>query len=218
MLTTHGDVTEAQEALLHALEDDDLPRPVGVHCGVQWGSGESLGVSFFKPGKRHPDPVLAAIYDSAPRDSFIVVLSPRAMADDVGLIVTVAHELEHLRQEARCRGLPDAGNIAIAFVEQNQTLFPDLSTAIHVPGNAHAERAGARAASRIFGEERVQGYYASVRPDLLDVVVHPGDPKCACGDLKDFFRRYWKEFERWASATNQLALGAVRAFLQTPCD
>lgn len=139
------------------------------------------------------------------------------MLDDVSLVLTVAHELEHLRQEHRCRGLLEVGNIAITFVKQNAALFPDMPTDIHVPVNAHAERVAARVASRVVGEEQVQAYYASSRPDLLDIVDDSASSPEACTDLRDFFQRHWSEFQTWASVANRLYLDTVRRFLGDPC-
>jgi hypothetical protein len=139
------------------------------------------------------------------------------MADEACMLVTAAHELEHLRQEVRCAGILDVGNIAIDFVERRRDLFPAL-TALHVPVNAQAERAGARVGEELLGAARVRRYYESSRPDLLDLIYHQAHSPDAAADLRGFFEANWTPFEEWVSATNINHRTQVERFLRSPCQ
>ena len=131
---------------------------------------------------------------------YLIVLGRRALTrGDVELVITVAHELEHVRQECATPGIRHIGDAVFGFIQARQdALRPEISGRFDVPLEYHAEAAAALYAAEVLGQQLVQEYYEQfddyrskfgkvARDDL-------GAPEL---DLARFLKKHWAEFTSW---------------------
>jgi len=193
---------------------------IHVRYGEEWTEPAGDGVTFPRRNTHRPrDQHLAQLWQQVPRrkQGFLVAIRKAALSDDARLVVTLGHELEHVRQELAVPGILVMAGLALSFVEQTALLPAELPGHLHFPVNSHAEVAGARSAAELLGTERVRQYYMSERPDVLALVEGRNhEPPNAAADLAAFLARHWTAFEHWYSKTIRQAVPAlneVRAFV-----
>lgn len=134
------------------------------------------------------------------RMDYLVVVGRRAVTrSDVELVVTVAHELEHVRQERVAPGTGGVGDAVISFIaETGESDGGRIKGRYDFPVEHHAEAVAARFAAEVLGEEAVRSYYEGLedsrarfaRPSARAV----GD---AAADLASLVDRHWSAFVDW---------------------
>lgn len=90
----------------------------------------------------------------------LVYLCGSACAHEVGLTMTLAHELQHAVQHAKSRGLWAANSLIHRFLrDQDQAIIDALMLKwIDLPTELEARIVSKRVAEQFFGEERVRQY------------------------------------------------------------
>ena len=219
-IIAHQDMSEEQLALVASLLSGAPPVSIRVHLGVPFEAPSARGVTFRKPGRKPSDTELAAVYDEAPKQGQHFIMATRNdVVDDVSLVLTVAHELEHVRQEQGCPGILDLGNLARDFVEAKHALFPTLPCELFLPVNLHAEAWARHAATAVLDGPSVTAHYDET-PDLRTALDRT-DPDAAATDLASFFQDNWENFEGWykeADRPTKPSLQTVQQFVEQPCD
>ena len=122
-IIAHQDMSAEQLALVASLLSRAPPVSISVHLGVPFEAPSARGVTFRKPGRKPSDTELAAVYDEAPKQGqhFIVVIR-NDVVDDVSLVLTVAHELAHVRQEQAHPFSENRAQVATNACEQTNYL------------------------------------------------------------------------------------------------
>ena len=194
-LISRGTLTPAQCGFIQRLLDAG-PDVARVHLGVPFKSPSAFGVTFRKPGRKPQDPELAPLYRDAPKPGPWFIIAIRGdVTNDAQLLLTLAHELEHVRQELTCPGLLEFGNCARDYVADNASAFPTLPCELFVPVNLHAEARAARDVAAIIGQPAVDAHYAD-RPTLRGALDRT-DSESAAQDLAAFLSAHCDHFKQW---------------------
>lgn len=126
---------------------------------------------------------------------FLIVLGRRAIErTDAELLITMVHELEHVRQEWSAPGIGWIGDAVYQFVAATRAMRERFK----LPLEYHAEAAAAVYVSSVLGREVVQAYYdafGDYRQPFGRLSIE--DLRDARADLASFLRQYWKAFVAW---------------------
>lgn len=215
---SHGNLTVAQRQAVERLLNA-APDVVRVHFSVAFKSPSAFGVTLRNPGRRPQDPQLAALYREPPKPGpwFIVAIRDD-VTEDVKLLLTLAHELEHVRQELACPGILELGNLARDYVADNHSALSHLICELFVPLNLHAEARAVRDVSAMLGDLPVTSHYAD-RPALREALGRT-NPDAAAKDLAAFLSAHWTHFTGWyngAIRPTKPPLSGVQAFVAQHC-
>jgi len=213
LIGSDGNLSSSQVELVEPILSTAPSARITVHFGIGFASPSAFGVTFRKPGKKPCDSELRALYNATPKDGprFVVAIRGDAAADDVKLMLTLAHELEHVRQELRWSGFVDLMNLARDFVCANRAMFPDMSSDMFIPGELHAEARAAQDVSGILGESTVRTHYEALPsvPNVFDT-----DPNAAQSALASFFSTTCDLLRTWYDA----AFRPTKPSLDTVCQ
>jgi len=135
------------------------------------------------------------------RIPFLIVLGERAITrSEEELVITLAHELEHVKQESVYPGMMHVGTALYHFVQEKRDQHGiDIQCVHEMPVEYHAELAGAKCATALVGMERVREFYNSqdeCRQKIPDLLKQAGSSDPAA-DLAQFLTNYWSQFVDW---------------------
>ncbi len=215
-------LSERQNELVnHAIEWTNLPdNAIELRLDKQWN-----GLGFAWPTDKGPQPqdsYVAKFWREGRQHNkdFLVMIGESALArTEVELVITLAHELEHVRQGLEQLGISRIGASVFDFVEENPHLFGgDIVDHYDIPLNYHAEMAGAACATDVLGAQTVRNYYAALHlPSRLKFADPPlGAHLSASSDLADFLSRRWSAFQSWFEAVKvrPVTLAKVEEFVK----
>lgn len=217
-----------QRQLVKVLHADVPPATIHIHYGVHWKQPSATGVTIPRSSRRPEDPQLAELWSaiSDRTSGFLVVIGESALASDEELLITLGHELQHVRQEVDCHGILRLSETCLEFIKATPSLRAATPGCLHAPVNAHAEIAGAGRAIEILGSKRVRQYYESYRPHDIPVVQGilegvSNNSADAVRDLVVFFRDHLAGFEAWCAKMTRPRLSSLKDvldFINDPCS
>lgn len=195
-------LTARQQELVAKVHAQAPATTIHIHYNVEWAQPDVPAITCpRKDTQKPPAPVLLELWQQLPRRAQSFLIAVRKCLDDTKLVITVAHEVEHVRQELKWPGIVKLRSVAWEFAR----LTGLLVTYLQVPLEKHAEVVGARCAAALLGWDQVLPYYRSELPEMLDVVIDQRfDPKQALADLCSFFDDHGPQYDEWRERPEQL--------------
>lgn len=215
--------TTQRELVMHPHLTAPLAR-IYLHYGERWDHPvEAVGVTF--PTSMPVPPVdhhLRGLWRSAKRDGqdFLLAIRDEVLSNDIRLVITVAHELEHARQEVAAPGILAVYGPVLEFIQETPALHATIVHQLQAPVDFHAEVAAVRSAANAVGWDRVREYYlASPVSDILPFAeTSEVDQSTAAADLAKFILAHWSNLERWYRSVLRLPprppLSQLRTFAE----